>query len=1573
MAASENRRNKIKSKRKTNVPKELQEKIGSATIQRKQRQKKITNDSEAFNLQTSNNALSQDDLILEDSELLSKADKQSYITQLIQTRDYLSEQLEHVSDEGFESVQTILTDRSEYTQRDDYLLLIESLTIEVLEEQLNTYDDYRYAMAHLQLAIDHLEEIQNSHQLQTKNQTSLELLEEDLDDELSSIDFTTELEKQAVLTEQTEQSHSQAPHQYSSEYNEDLEKSTLEIVKAHILFYEKLKAYQLYINTDHNGISENHNATLEKLRHILQNQFKDISIDEILSALKAHEKEREHLSLEEIATLTSLAIQFSNTDNKGLLAYLHIKEVLLDFPDVINENTYLLSSIDTAWQNAIHITPEQSTIVSSAIKNLESTIINLQSLQKAQKQLFTLRNDSVLDEEINALSQLNTPQHIQSMCSLFEKRCEELRINAQRLTLEANMPENQENTNLKYQANVAQETYEKWLLHKSKFSSENLGTELENINNMFKQYAAMLQTLSKIQISFGHTHDPKKLKQIQSLNLKIALLYKKIKDQYTDSFDIIEEILSNQLEFKALNALKPFFEKQKIQSALKQANTLTQSLKENPSAKNAFAQQLKLGILFNKRGTEQDAHFYKMLSLGMLADFSEKEILQMGVEGLQNCSHPDDIENALLFIQYSLANDSENQTVRFDEYESYTLTQLNNTLSKSTSERHQASINAIRELIEKKHTERITSFSNTIEELSFTTELHIFPQDFSRMIFTQIYKLQKSNKQEWQDICDEFFSWIYHANDVYFQMTNNDLSNPLHAALSFLDEAESRGIEVHTAKEIIFRKKSSTAKTKEIPTHTINISSLSEYDSLLKKIEQVASGTLSEEEKDTLSAQLIEMIEAAHTNEFAQMSISELSAAGNRVDKKNIEKGIFAQPQSLHFNRSEQISNKIYALLATLVMNQYKEGEMVAREKVSACRKVYDFYNQMLNDAYTKHFYYAFEDIFYAQGYSSIPRFVENNAQREQYTHLFQYRKKYFTKLKNEHNAAPSTDIFIDRFIKAQEGMNSDLLSKYLLIGRSTHQFIEAQASIHRQHASISPSSSLEAFADSVLFDCYKETCAVSPTTLTIAVNDNALQQAILDQSNIIKPKNLPKAKSLTEFKSITELNHYLKICADREWGYHLTDVPAQNEILNFIKNHIIFSIQKTSLMPDITEIFELIDHMNEIQIYETKEAIDSYSAYKIVFEAYDQAMQELPENITNTMLKHFHSQLEQSHHFLNIVENHPKWYELFSLKRACYNSAIHFENHLLDKIESAPDSTIEYEESSSFVNLLNIVLSGKTPSIFNNDHTIVSGNFAAMMADKEYWVTPYDPEFVEPSQIFLSLSQEKQSALGNFSAKALNAQFCQGLPWALKLDSIDKLSHASALDKPNLLNTAAPLEKETQLIVIQYLLVSFDIMGKLCGRDGALTLKNYDAIDAVISNVEKLQADLKTKACLSPDFVKKIGAQLQSLKMQNQQLNMMSQQSKKGFFNLNIDVNNFCHLNEILAHQLLGIPFKTSLLAPQDASPPHRDLIIQSMQKPNPNAGFYVRDKENNALNPTIEAVHIPPKIKKNANKQLK
>ncbi|MCS5708259.1 hypothetical protein CC99x_005010 [Candidatus Berkiella cookevillensis] len=1568
MAASQNRRNKLKGKyHKTNISKELQGKIGAATTHRKQRQREAVEDTEAFTLLPPEN-----DLVLEDSasELLSTTDKQSYITQLIQTRDYLSAQLEHVSDESFKNAQSILSESTEYTQRDDYLLLIESLTTEVLEGQLNTYDDYRYAMAHLQLAIEHLQEIQDSYQLQSESQSSVELLEEDVDDGLSSIDFTTELEKQTTYTEQA---HSQAPNQDTTEYNKALEKSILEIVKAHISFYEKLKIYQHYINAEHNGISANHNATLEKFRQILQNQFKDISIDEVLAALKAHEEERETLSLEEIAALTSLAIQFSNTDNKGLLAYLHIKEVLLDFPDIISENTYFLSSIDIAWQNAIHIIPEQSAIVSSTIKNLESTIINLQSLQKVQAQLFILRNNKVLDEEINALSQLNDPQHVQSICTQFEKRCEELRINAQRLALEANMPENQENTSLKYQANTAQEEYNKWLLHKPKFSSEHFGTELENINNMFKQYAAMLQTLSKIQISFGHTHDPQKLKQIQSLNLKTALLYKKIKEQYTDSLDIIEEILSNQLESEALSALKPFFEKQKIQSTLKQANVLTQSLKDNPSAKGAFAQQLKLGILFNKRGTEQDAHFYKMLSLGMLADFSEKEILQMGVDGLKHCSHPDDIENALLFIQYCLLNDTENQTVRFDEYESYTLTQLNDILSKLTLERHQASIHAIQDLIEKKHTERIASFSNTIKDLSLTTELSILPQDFSRMIFTQIYKLQKSSKQERDDIYNEFLSWIHHANEIYFQMPNNDLSNPLHAALSFLDEAASKGIDVHTAKEIIFRKKLSPSQTKEIPTQTINISSLSEYNSLLQKIEQVANGTLSEEEKNILSTQLIEMIEAAHTNELIQMSISELSAAGNKIDKKNIEKGIYAQPQSLHFNRNEQISNKIYALLATLVMNQYKEGEMVEREKVSECRRIYDFYNQMLNDAYAQHRYYAFEDIFYAQGYSSIPRFVENNAEREQYAYLFQYRKKYFTKLKSEHNAAPSTDIFIDRFVKAQEGMNSDLLSKYLLIGRSTNQFIDSQATVRRTNQSISPLSDFEAFADSVLFDCYQGACAVSPTTLTIAVNDTALQQAILEQSNVIKPKNLPKAKSLAAFNSITELNHYLKICANREWGYHLIDVPAQEEILNFIKNHIIFSIQKTSLIPDITEIFELLDHMNEIQIYETGETIDPNNVYKIVFEAYDQAMQELPENITNTMLKNFHSQLEQSSHFLSIVENHPKWYEVFSLKRACYNSAIQFENHLLDKIESAPDSVIEYEESSSFVNLLNIVLSGKTPSIFSNDQTIVSGNFAAMMADKEYWVTPYDPEFVEPSQIFLSLSQEKQSALGNFSAKALNAQFCQGLPWALKLDSIDKLSHTSALDKPNLLNTAQPLEKETQLIVMQYLLVSFDIMGKLCGRDGALTLKNYDAIDAVVSNIEKLQADLKTKACLSPDFKKKIGAQLQSLQMQNQQLNVMSQQSKRGFFNLNIDVNNFCHLNEILVHQLLGIPFKTSLLAPQDASPPHRDLITQAMQKPSTNAGFYVRDKENNASNPIVEAIHVTPKIKKNANKQLK
>lgn len=1562
MADPRNHQGKIKSKRKTGISKELLGKIGTATAHRKQHKANSAKEAQELTLLTSESNVGL--------EILSEEHKKSYIAELIQTRDYLSLQLAQFSDEDFEDILETFEPNTGYNSRDEYLVLIESLTAEVLEEQLNTYDDYKYAMAHLQLAIEHLQEIQAAHQIQSESNTSVDLLEEDFDDGLSSIDFASELEQQATIAEQTD---TQAGSEITEENAAALKEITLEIIKAHLAFYEKLKTYQTYLNADHGNISKHHQATLDKARQIIKNQFKRIGIDTILEALKAHEESREILTLDKIAEFTNLASQFANTDNRGLLVYLHIKEALPDFPDFINELAYLLSSMDVAWHKANDLVSNQSSIVSATNENLESTITNLQSLQKVKEQLSALGNNSALDEEINAIGQLNDPQHIQEICTLFGRRCEELRINAQRFAIEANIPKNQENTELKYKADAVQREYNKWLAHNQKFSADQFGTQLENLNKILKQYSSLLQTLSTMQISFGHTLDTDKLKEIQKLHLKINALYKKIIENYSDSLDIIEEILSGQLDSQSLNALKPFFMGQKVQSTLNQANALARSLKENPSAKSAFAQQLKLGILFNKRGAEQDANFYRMLSLGMLADFSENEVLEMGIDGLNNCSHPDDIENALLFIQYALLNDTDNQTMSFDEQETHTIEELNTALSKITSDRHQPSIIAIKQLIEQKHNERILSFSNTISSLSLEAEPFIPHQDFSRMIFTQIYKLQKCNEHERKKICNEFFAWINNANDMYFQMKNNDLSNPLHAALSFIDEAEVKGINANACKETIFRKKLSTPQADKTSANSITIPPISEYSVLLQKIEKIARGELRTEEADLLSQQLITMIEAAHQNELAQMSTSELSAAGNRVDRKNIEKGLYTQPQSLHFNRTEQITIKIYALLATLVLNQYKNGKISPREKVKDCKRVYDFYNKMLNDAYEQHQYYAFEDIFYAQAYSSTPKFSENDAEREQYVNLFKHGKKYLAKLKAEHQSAPSADIYTHRFAKAQQSMNSDLLEKYLLIGRDCAQFINAQAKA-RQARKPTSSDNLEAFADSVLFECYQEACSVSPTTLAIAVDDDLMQQAILSQSSDIRPKDLPKAKSLTHFSSMSDLKAYLKICADREWGYHLTDSPPQVEILNFIKNYIDFTIQKSAVMPSITEIFELLDYMDEIQMHETGKPIEKFSVYKIIFDAYDQAIQVLPEAITNSMLKDFHSSLEQSPHFLNIVENPAKWHEILSQKRACYNSAISFENHLLDKIESAPDAEIENEESSSFVNLLNIVLSGKTPAIFGTNTSIVSGNFAAMMSDKEYWVTPYDPEFVEPSQIFLSLSQEKQSALENFSAKALNEQFCQGLPWALKLDSIDKLSRISALESPNLLNTATPLEKETQLMVMQYFLVCFDIMGKLCGRDGAFALKNYDAIDAMISNLEKIQADLKTEACLSPDFTKKISSQLQSIKTQNQQLNIMSQQSKKDFFSLNIDVNNFCHLNEVLVHQLLGIPFQTSILSPQEAAPPHRDLIAKAMQKPNSALGFYALDKENKAHSPMIERTPVAPKIKtKRSTKRTK
>jgi len=256
------------------------------------------------------------------------------------------------------------------------------------------------------------------------------------------------------------------------------------------------------------------------------------------------------------------------------------------------------------------------------------------------------------------------------------------------------------------------------------------------------------------------------------------------------------------------------------------------------------------------------------------------------------------------------------------------------------------------------------------------------------------------------------------------------------------------------------------------------------------------------------------------------------------------------------------------------------------------------------------------------------------------------------------------------------------------------------------------------------------------------------------------------------------------------------------------------------------------------------------------------------------------------------------------------------------------------HDVGSALTNLLGAVLDGETPTLFSKSHRDTSTNLEHVLMQNEYWVGPMDPESVGLSDTFKTLSESQQSILGKFSSSELKSQFLLAFPWAAGLNNLKKLEEAKPNAHTDLLGYEHPIGLDSQLAAIQFLLLAFDTMGKLSGHNGTSVLKNYPAIDSVVTSIENLQKDLENvEYSQSTSFLAKTQEMVKTLQYQNKQLHLRAQQ-KNSLVSSNEAVNNFCHLNEQLVYILFGRTMAKSILSPAEPSPTNQELIANSLAK---------------------------------------
>lgn len=1329
--------------------------------------------------------------------------------------------------------------------------------------------------------------------------------EETLDemDELLAVDLDFELENEAALIEEQMQD---LPEPESS-IDESLQiESISKMVAVLKPFFSSIKQFHEYIHQEHD-LNEDQMLAFNLLQHSLNLTFQETGIDAILSYLNADEKGEMPLIAEDLIHFISIVIVFKDFDKQMLHRYLYIKSILKDMPPMLVSD--LIKDIYSEWLNCGTSIVADPIVFDKIKYNLNDAYQNVKLFEDIRDNIILLINDRDLDEIIQLLNQIKEDDGIQNITNCFQESLSHIEKQLDMIIKSQDSDEGH-SPQLEYQINNVKNNLNKWQSLTSDFKPKTLKGKLDELTELFINYRNNTQEFAKHQLATSHLFNPSKLQGVRKIKSEVLMLFKHLMENFGDMLEILEAILSSQDNLSKLNlknnASPKFIE------VLYGTHSRINALIVNTRAQQGFSYHFRQGLLFCEHVTSQESNFYEHLSMGMLTDFTTYELLNLALEALSSCHDPSEMENGFIFVNNILLNDTSYTCFQYDGEDNEITHQL-----KLLLEEHKSSVPAIctelAQTIESQKSNKKAKHEAQLESLTGHSDTPMTMETLSREIYLKVSQIEDSDRYDPEAIFLEVCDWINTMDPGYLNSEQMDLSNPYQAALMFIQTAHEKDLDVTELLETVRTKRSEYSEY--IPPHDIiDLLPITDFGEFLDKIEDIAKGKSNKEQFVSFAKEFVSVIQSFYEKEIISLTAKELILAGMHCDATNINNGLYTTPQSLHFNRMEHFTHKCFALLSAIILFEFKGKTLKPRKNLKECKRLADFFLQMLNYAYKEKKFNTFSDIYYGLGYYIVPRFLTKAKVIKKYDFLFANQRERLDQLIKNNQQIPLVDIFIQHYNTIHEETRYDPLEKYLSIGELTLRYREAKNLIAQSNKP-ELDFNVEAFADAFLYSAFEKGCIVSPMTLSINIDEQLIHDLMLNMANEIMPTTKPEPASLSEFNNLKALNDYLTKSYYREWGYHLEDKPEKDEILLFVTNQIMLSVPNTGMIADINEVFESIQLIQKIEASNKQPEIDEYEVSKTIFDTYISALSHLPKDFMLKNLQTFQTQLDKSEPFQTIIEDIPKWFDFFSPKKPCYKSAIQLEDTLHDLIDQAPEAD-EPMETSAFIELLNIVLEGKAPSIFAGAQLQESSNFSAMMSQREYWVTEWDPENVGPSQIFLSLSEEKQSALGRFSARALQNQFLQSFTWALSLNQISKISTLVPSDALNLINTSIRLSNEIQLSVINLLLLSFDILSKLAGRDGALVLRNYDAIDALISNIEKLQEYLSSDYCQSIEFVTQLESEIQSLKIQNQQIHLMSQQNQ-GFFDNNENINDFCHLNEQVAHQLLNIPMTGSVLSP--------------------------------------------------------
>ncbi len=687
---------------------------------------------------------------------------------------------------------------------------------------------------------------------------------------------------------------------------------------------------------------------------------------------------------------------------------------------------------------------------------------------------------------------------------------------------------------------------------------------------------------------------------------------------------------------------------------------------------------------------------------------------------------------------------------------------------------------------------------------------------------------------------------------------------------------------------------------------------------------------MAESEKSLLST--IDAIERGFSTRFAAIDISELREQSWRHDEKRIHEGLtpFAPNVRKYYQYFSLIQK--YFTLALLYDVEKGENKLIPRDSLYKISHLKKFMEKAICRALDNGANATAIVLDSVLKQPEISRLLPKNREFET------VRNEQFKKMVNdnkpldinilEKNALPFLGLVQSQITKEYELKFGSEFERRVYIGQKL-QFLE------ELKQNINQSTNTELAFQIVNFMTQHELLLSVVVMDDILVDQVGIQELASSASYELKPNEF-KSYQLSDFHSISELKDILTFWYNRMEDYHFITKNPEKKIMEFIEEQIAndedFHYFESSLA-----ILNLIDLINasKQRSYKSSES----DLYRIFSLYYNKALAILKNEMNEAS--------EVLDVFFAIFNNHPK-VKMAHEEDVTSLNPFSAHHNLIEIIKKIDKLKIKYTKSIEMLNesrgqmsyselLIKVLEGGSQEPILHFGTSVQSevDTSTSLLPDTEFPVPQAEPEHPDYIGINRTMNfnpdSKYRSVLDIFSTIELKKDFFEAFPWSIDINTIQKLENTKLNQTQNLLATESLFSPQHQIAVMNYVLLSLDCLGKISGYNGELSIQNFNKIKSISDSLQDV-ANLLSSTILDHEVITtKIDHMTYKLVILNQDLvDMLSQTTPPYPVQNNLNMNDFCHLNEYLAHKLLGIPYQKSILSPINPYSPIMEKVSE-------------------------------------------